>query len=244
MSYGPYFSRIIQRVLKLLTRTGYLIEEQGTTYLPEADRESALLPLQAASCTYRIALGPRAGQKVLSLQSVPSADKTPSRACVPNPRLQPSCGGALGADQRKYGDLRCQALLICLRQSAVLEDRHGPTPSRALPRSALSCHQPGESAAENLPGRWDYQRFETLLGEVVKRQSLTLYACVLMPNHFHLLLAVGRVPLSKAMQVLLYRYTRRYNQRYRKSGHLFQGRYTAILCDRDNYLWSSFATCT
>ena len=118
----------------------------------------------------------------------------------------------------------------------MLEDRHGPTPSRALPRSALSCHQPGESAAENLPGRWDYQRFETLLGEVVKRQSLTLYACVLMPNHFHLLLAVGRVPLSKAMQVLLYRYTRRYNQRYRKSGHLFQGRYTAILCDRDNYL--------
>ena len=65
---------------------------------------------------------------------------------------------------------------------------------------------------------------------------LTLYAYVLMPNHFHLLVEVGRVPLSKAMQVLLYRYTRRYNQRYRKSGHLFQGRYKAILCDRDNYL--------
>ena len=47
------------------------------------------------------------------------------------------------------------------------------------------------------------------------------------------------MPLSKAMQVLLYRYTRRYNQRYRKSGHLFQGRYTAILCDRDNYLMES-----
>lgn len=82
----------------------------------------------------------------------------------------------------------------------------------------------------------DYQRFETLLSEVVKRHSLTLYAYVLMSNHFHLLLEVGRSPLSKAMQVLLYRYTRRYNQRYRKSGHLFQGRYTAILCDRDNYL--------
>ena len=82
----------------------------------------------------------------------------------------------------------------------------------------------------------DYQRFETLLGEVIKRHVLTLYAYVLMPNHFHLLVEVGRVPLSKAMQVLLYRYTRRYNQRYRKSGHLFQGRYKAILCDRDNYL--------
>lgn len=82
----------------------------------------------------------------------------------------------------------------------------------------------------------DYQRFETLLGQVVKRHSLTLYAYVLMPNHFHLLLEVGRVPLSKAMQVLLYRYTRGYNRRYRKTGHLFQGRYKAIVCDRDNYL--------
>jgi REP element-mobilizing transposase RayT len=82
----------------------------------------------------------------------------------------------------------------------------------------------------------DYRGFETLLGEMVKRHSLTLFAYVLMPNHFHLLLEVSRAPLSKAMQALLYRYTRRYNQRYRKSGHLFQGRYKAILCDRDSYL--------
>jgi len=70
----------------------------------------------------------------------------------------------------------------------------------------------------------DYQRFETLLGEVVQHHALSLYAYVLMPNHFHLLLEVGRGPLSKAMQALLYRYTRRFNQRYRKVGHLFQGR--------------------
>jgi hypothetical protein len=57
-----------------------------------------------------------------------------------------------------------------------------------------------------------------------------------MPNHFHLLLEVSRAPLAKVMQSLLYRYTRHYNQRYRKVGHLFQGRYRAILCDRDNYL--------
>ena len=38
------------------------------------------------------------------------------------------------------------------------------------------------------------------------------------------------------MQALLYRYTRRYNQRYRKTGHSFQGRHKAILCDRDSYL--------
>ena len=48
-------------------RQGFLIEEQGMTYLAEVDRDRALSPLQAATCTYRMALGPRAGQKVLSL---------------------------------------------------------------------------------------------------------------------------------------------------------------------------------
>lgn len=82
----------------------------------------------------------------------------------------------------------------------------------------------------------DHRRFQTLLGEAVKRHAITLYAYVLMANHFHLLLEVGRVPLSKAMQSLLYRYTRHYNKRYHKIGHLFEGRYRAILCDRDSYL--------
>jgi hypothetical protein len=39
-----------------------------------AETDTAMTPLQSAACTYRIALGPRAGQKVLSLQSVPSFD--------------------------------------------------------------------------------------------------------------------------------------------------------------------------
>jgi hypothetical protein len=41
--------------MELLTRTGHLIEEQGMTYLAEANGDSALTPLQAAACTYRIA---------------------------------------------------------------------------------------------------------------------------------------------------------------------------------------------
>ena len=65
-------NRIIQRIVKLLRRTGYLIEEQGMSYLAQAESDRALTPLQAAACTYRIALGPHAGQKVLSLQTVPS----------------------------------------------------------------------------------------------------------------------------------------------------------------------------
>ena len=46
----------------------------------------------------------------------------------------------------------------------------------------------------------------------------------------------GKVPLSKVMQGLQLRYTGYYNRKYQKGGHLFQGRYKAILCDRAAYL--------
>jgi len=69
-----------------------------------------------------------------------------------------------------------------------------------------------------------------------QRFGFRLYAYVLMSNHVHLLLQTGRVPLSKIMQGLQFSYTQRYNRRHRKIGHLFQGRYKAILCDRDAYL--------
>jgi hypothetical protein len=45
-------AKIITRIMRLLTRLGFLIEEQDMTYLAEADRESSLFPLQAASCTW------------------------------------------------------------------------------------------------------------------------------------------------------------------------------------------------
>ena len=63
-------AKIIARLMRLLTRQGVLIEEQGMSYLAGIEADQALTPLQAASCTYRIALGPRAGQKVVSLQTV------------------------------------------------------------------------------------------------------------------------------------------------------------------------------
>ena len=89
-------NRVIQRILKLLTRTGYLIEERDMRYLAEAESDRALTPLQAAACTYRIALGPRAGQKVLSLQTVPSrAGDSQQPGCVNAHGFEWTRGGAL-----------------------------------------------------------------------------------------------------------------------------------------------------
>ncbi len=60
-------TQITKRVMKVLTRKGALIEEaSGIPSLTDTDRDPVLAPLQAAACTYRIALGPRAGRKVLT----------------------------------------------------------------------------------------------------------------------------------------------------------------------------------
>jgi len=60
-------TRIITRLLKTLTRHGALMAENTEIpYLTTPDADPALAPLHAAACTYRIALGPRRGQKVLT----------------------------------------------------------------------------------------------------------------------------------------------------------------------------------
>lgn len=82
----------------------------------------------------------------------------------------------------------------------------------------------------------DYEAFLDQLVVVRGRYRFYLYAYVLMPNHFHLLLEVRESPTARIMQSLLTGYVRRFNRIHRHKGHLFQGRYKAIACDRDSYL--------
>ena len=57
-----------------------------------------------------------------------------------------------------------------------------------------------------------------------------------MTNHIHLVIQVGAIPLSRGMQNLSFRYARWINWRKKRTGHLFQGRYKAVLVDGDSYL--------
>jgi REP element-mobilizing transposase RayT len=82
----------------------------------------------------------------------------------------------------------------------------------------------------------DFNTYLSYLSEYKAQFPFLLYAFALMGNHCHLLLEVHGVPLSKIMQVLQFRYTRYFNKRYGKVGHLFQGRYKAILCEKESYL--------
>jgi Putative transposase/Transposase zinc-binding domain len=101
--------QIITRILRLLTRQGYLVEEQGMRYLAEPDADNALTALQAASCTYRIALGPRAGQKVLSLQSLPSTgERSTPGLCANRHGFSLHAAVRCGAEQRKPLEHLCR----------------------------------------------------------------------------------------------------------------------------------------
>jgi REP element-mobilizing transposase RayT len=82
----------------------------------------------------------------------------------------------------------------------------------------------------------DRDNFVKRLGKILEDSSTTCYAWSLIPNHFHLLLRTGNLPVAKVMQRLLTGYAAYYNRRHRRHGHLFQNRYKSILCQEDAYL--------
>ena len=93
---------VIARLMKMLTRRGVLVEDMGQTYLaePDADGEESrtLRPLQAAAITYRIAFGPRAGQKVLTLRgAMPREDRARQPLCADIDGNSAACRGAGGS---------------------------------------------------------------------------------------------------------------------------------------------------
>jgi putative transposase len=94
----------------------------------------------------------------------------------------------------------------------------------------------GNAGQKIFLGQSDYQAFIGALRTVRQRYPFSLYAYVLMSNHFHLLLEVHRFPTARILQSLLTGYARRFNKIHHRRGHLFEGRYKAIMCDRDSYL--------
>jgi REP element-mobilizing transposase RayT len=82
----------------------------------------------------------------------------------------------------------------------------------------------------------DRLKYLELLERYKKHHEFIIYAYTLMNNHVHLLIETLGSPLSKIMQVINFTYTGHFNRKYDKVGHLFQGRYKACLCDRDEYL--------
>jgi len=82
----------------------------------------------------------------------------------------------------------------------------------------------------------DYQKFKEYIAGAEIKYGFKLHAYVLMTNHYHLIIETPDMNLGKIMHHLNGSYTTYINIKRKRSGHLFQGRYKAILVDKDNYL--------
>jgi hypothetical protein len=112
--------------------------EQGMTYRADTDPETPLAPLQSAACTYRIALGPRAGQKVLSFKPSPAKRRSPENNAVSTRRALAPMPRCCVASQIPPQHLRYHALCLIL-------------PHRQLHRRVLGLSQ-------NCPNRGGQRR--------------------------------------------------------------------------------------
>jgi len=77
----------------------------------------------------------------------------------------------------------------------------------------------------------DRQRFVETLGEACQKTGWQVHAYCLMGNHFHLVVETPRAKLSAGMRWFLGTYTARFNRRHKLFGHLFSGRYKALIVD-------------
>ncbi len=81
----------------------------------------------------------------------------------------------------------------------------------------------------------DRRLFLRTLEQMRIRFGIVLHCFCLMPNHFHFVLETPLGNLARGMAWLQTTYTIRFNHKYRRSGHLFQGRYKAHLVEADEY---------
>ena len=82
----------------------------------------------------------------------------------------------------------------------------------------------------------DRQHFLQVLADALARHQVILHAFVLMGNHYHLVVRTPQPNLSRFMHDVNTAYAVRMNRRHRRTGHLLEGRYKAIVIEEDAYL--------
>ena len=82
----------------------------------------------------------------------------------------------------------------------------------------------------------DRALFLEVLSETVDRFNWVIHAYCLMGNHYHLLIETPDGNLSQGMRQLNGVYTQRFNRKHKRVGHVFQGRYKAIIVQKESCL--------
>lgn len=81
----------------------------------------------------------------------------------------------------------------------------------------------------------DRHQWLKIFGSVCERFNWSCHSYCLMDNHYHILVETIEGNLSKGMRQLNGVYTQQFNRRHERVGHVYQGRYKAILVDKDSY---------
>ncbi len=81
----------------------------------------------------------------------------------------------------------------------------------------------------------DKAKYINLLRKVKTDFNFRFYAYVLMDNHVHLLFETPDANISEGMKILNMSYSKYFNAKYKKIGHLFENRYKAKLVQKDKY---------
>jgi len=84
---------------------------------------------------------------------------------------------------------------------------------------------------------FDYDFFLGLLLKLTKDYDVIVHAYCLMTNHYHILLETHQNNLSKAIQFLNDKYAKYFNKKYKRIGHLWQGRYKSFALYDDAHFW-------
>lgn len=94
----------------------------------------------------------------------------------------------------------------------------------------------GNERREIFQTKKDYERFNQYLMGAKDKYGFLLHGYVLMTNHYHLIIETSKANLNRIMHYINGSYTTYFNRKQGRNGHLFQGRYKAILVDVDHYL--------
>jgi len=94
----------------------------------------------------------------------------------------------------------------------------------------------GNAGTDIYKNDMDREKFLEYLGKSVAIYGLKIHTYCLMTNHYHLLIETPQPNLSQAIKWINVSYATYFNRKRSRSGHLFQGRYKAILVDADEYL--------
>jgi REP element-mobilizing transposase RayT len=105
-----------------------------------------------------------------------------------------------------------------------------------LPGALYHCINRGNQRKPLFFSDDDYLFFLDLLAICTEDYGALVHAFCLMPNHFHLIIQVQQIPLSTIMRSALTSFAKYFNRTHHKIGHVFQGRYRAILCQKESYL--------